>query len=165
MEPLLRRLPPYIYLADLFRGRRVLEVGCGDGASAHYLAECGAAQVLGVDRASGAIEAARGKHRLANLSFRAADYASLELEDRSFDVVCVPGGGGELVRSTGFLEEVRRVLARDGNLIVCVSSADRPDARGGISYHELTTRLAPLYGAARMVGVTPFVGFSLVEFA
>jgi SAM-dependent methyltransferase len=160
----LRRLPPYIYLADLFRGRRVLEIGCGDGTTTHYLAEAGASMALGVDRSANAIEAARGKHRLANLGFRTADYASLELEDRSFDVVCAPLAG-DLVRWLGFLEEVRRVLARDGNLILSVPSADRPDARGGVSYHELSTRLAPLYGAVRMIGVTPFVGFSLVEFA
>src|SRR5579885_753757 len=86
----LRRLPSYVYLMDLWRGKRVLEVGCGDGFAAHYLARSGAAQVVGVDRSARLIEAAKQRHRLGNLELRTADYGALELEDRSFEVVCVP---------------------------------------------------------------------------
>ena len=127
-----RRVPPYLYLPDLYRGRRVLEVGCGEGHGAHFLAARGASRVLGVDRSERVIKLAQEGHRLPNLEFRTADYGALELEDRSFDVVCVPGGG-ELVRWLGFLEEVRRVLARDGCLLVSAASADRVNARGGVS--------------------------------
>src|SRR4051794_33819519 len=98
LGPLLRRLPHYIYLADLFRGRRVLEIGCGDGSAARWIAQAGAASVVGVDRSQPLIDAARARHRVQNLDFRVADYGALELEDRSFDVVCVPAAGAELLR-------------------------------------------------------------------
>jgi SAM-dependent methyltransferase/chromosome segregation ATPase len=171
----LRRLPSYIYLHDVFYDRRVLEIGCGDGSAAAYLARNGAQTVVGVDRDAPLVAEAQRRHRAANLSFRGvADYGLTDLEDRSFDVVCVPpggaglAGGSDLSRWVGFLEEVRRVLARGGTLVVAAPSSDRaPSAgvpSGGVSYHELTSRLEPLFGQVRMIGVQPFLGMSLVEF-
>ena len=159
-----RRQPPYLYVGDLIFGRRVLEIGSSDGAGAQYLLALGAASVLGVDRLAQHVGAARARHRLENLEFRIMDYGALELEDRSFDVVCVPGGG-ELLRWLGFLEEVRRVLTQNGHLIVTERSADHPAAQAGVSYYEMLDRLEPLFGGARMIGISPFVGCSLVEYA
>jgi SAM-dependent methyltransferase len=159
----LRRLPPYVYLQDLWRGRRVLELGCGDGDAAHYLLQAGARAVTGVDRSARAVDAARARFRAANLEFRTCDYASLELEDRSFDVVCVPAGA-DAARQARVLEECRRVLTREGALVLCAPSADRAEGRGGVSFHELGDRLGALFSRVRMAGITPFVGFSLVEY-
>ena len=39
----MRRLSRYLYLADLYQGKRVLEVECGHGHGAHFLANHGAA--------------------------------------------------------------------------------------------------------------------------
>ncbi len=162
----LGRLPAYVYLADLFRGRRVLELGCGEGLGAAFLARSGAATVIGVDRSGAAIEAARARHRQPNLGFAVAEHAVLDFDDRSFDVVCIPDGA-EASRSLGLLEEARRVLQPGGHLILTAPSADRvdrPELRAGVAYHELRGRLEPLFGAPRMIGVTPFVGYALVEF-
>ncbi len=158
-----RRLPPYVYLQDLLRAQRVLELGAGEGHSAHFLLQVGARAVTGVDRSVRAIEAARARYRVADLAFHTAEYNALELADGAFDVVCVPVAA-ELLRRHGALEEIRRVLAPGGTVIVSAPSADRPDAQGGLSYHELNERLAALFGPVRMLGASPFVGFSLVEF-
>src|SRR5262249_51380026 len=152
------------YLSDLWRGRRVLEVGCGDGAAAAYLAKNGAAQVIGLDRSAQLVDLARARARSGNPSFAVADYAAIDLDDASVDVVCVPAGA-ELARWAAFLEEARRVLADDGCLVLSVPSADRAGAVSGMSYHDLVGRLAPVFGDVRMIGVTPFVGFALVEYA
>jgi hypothetical protein len=159
----LRRLPPYVYLHDLFRGRRVLELAAGEGDGAHYLLQSGARAVTGVDRSARAIDAARARYRAQGLEFRSCDYAGLELDDRQFDVVCVPVGADAL-RQLRVLEECRRVLVPGGQLVLVAQSADRPEARGGISYHELCDRLGALFGPVRMMGIAPFVGFSLVEY-
>jgi SAM-dependent methyltransferase/DNA repair exonuclease SbcCD ATPase subunit len=158
-----RRLPPYVYLQDLIRDRRVLELGTGEGHAAHFLLQAGARSVTGVDRTARAIDGARVRYRVADLDFRVTDYATLQLPDGGFDVVCVPAAA-ELIRRHGVLEEVKRVLAPGGHVIVSAPSGDRPDARGGVSYHELQDRLAALFGPVRMLGASPFVGFSLVEF-
>jgi len=167
-QALLRRLPPYVYLTDLWHGRRVLEIGSGDGAGAAYLAKMGAAQVIGLDRSSREIDQTRARQRAPNLSFAVADFAALDLDDRSVDVIFVPNGA-ELARWPAFLDEARRVLVREGFLVLTVPSADRaPSAPGGpaaMSYHDLLGRLAPVFGDVRMIGVTPFVGFALVEYA
>src|SRR5262249_22207987 len=146
---LLRRLPAYVYLSDLWEGRNVLEIGSGDGASAAYLARSGAAQVLGLDRVAQNVDLARARQRGTNLSFAAvADFAALDLDDRSVDVICVPSGG-ELARWPTFLDEARRVLAPDGCLILTVPSADRPGGGAGMGYHDLVGRLVPVFGDVR----------------
>ena len=160
---LLRRLPSYVYLSDLWLGRRVIEIGCGDGSGAAYLARSGAAQVLGLDRSPANIDLARARQRTANLGFAVADFGALNLEDDAVDVICVPAGA-ELARWANFLDEARRVLAPDGCIILSVPSSDRGGATSGMGYHDLRGRLAPVFGDVRMIGVTPFVGFALVEY-
>jgi SAM-dependent methyltransferase len=158
-----RRLPTYVYLQELLRGRRVLELGAGEGHSAHFLLRAGAKSVVAIEPASRLAEAARQRYKLAGLDIKTGDYGALELDEKSFDAVCVPGAG-EILRRRGVLDEIKRVLAPDGVALFAVPSADRPDARGGLSYHELTERLGAAFGSVRMVGVSPFVGFSMVEF-
>src|SRR5262249_54727545 len=160
----LRRLPAYVYVSDLYRGRHVLEIGCGDGAGAAYLARAGAASVIGLDRSAADVDLARARHPLANLTFAAGDYAAIDLDDRAVDLIGVPDGA-ELARWPAFLDEARRVLARDGRIVMSVPNGDRGGATQGLSYHDLVGRLAPVFGDVRIVGVMPFVGFALVEYA
>ena len=63
----LRRLPHYLYVADLIAGKQVLEIGCGSGEGAKFLADHGAARVVGVDARSAKIEHARGNRANVHL--------------------------------------------------------------------------------------------------
>jgi ubiquinone/menaquinone biosynthesis C-methylase UbiE len=87
-----RRTVERLALAD---GARVLDVGCGSGASALPAAErVGAAgRVIGVDLAERLLRLAREKARgrgLGNVEFRCDDMTALAFEDGHFDsVVCV----------------------------------------------------------------------------
>src|SRR5262245_52872232 len=92
MRAALRRLPAYVYLEDLLRGRHIIEVGSGEGLGAYQLARLGAASVMAIERNSTAVEAARTRYRQANLTFIAGDYAAIDLGDQAVDVVCVPAG-------------------------------------------------------------------------
>ena len=56
-------------------GRRVLDVGCGDGASSVRLLELGAAYVLGVDISHTAIARAETRAQSGRLEFRVGDVA------------------------------------------------------------------------------------------
>ena len=74
---------------DLVRGKRVLDLGCGDGRFALGLAHL-AARVDGVDPDSDAIGAAKKaarKSRAANVQFRVGAAQELPYPDASFDVV------------------------------------------------------------------------------
>jgi ubiquinone/menaquinone biosynthesis C-methylase UbiE len=160
----LRRLPHYLYLADLLPGKRVLEMGCATGYGAQFLANHGAGRVVGVDRSLRQVSEARTRFRQSNLEFRCEEPGSVELEDGSFDIVFVPDGVDALRRRT-VLAELRRLLVRQGHLVVCGLSADRRGAPGGASFYEFRDRLERLFSPVRMIAQTPFVGFSLIEYA
>ena len=151
----LRRLPHYLYLVDLLPGKRVLEVGCGTGYGAQFLANHGAGRVVGVDRSLRQVSEARSRYRQSNLEFRCEEPGSVELEDGSFDIIFVPDG----------VDVLRRLLVRQGHLVVCGVSADRRGAPGGASFYEFRDRLERLFSPIRMIAQAPFVGFSLIEYA
>ncbi|HEU5054921.1 MAG TPA: class I SAM-dependent methyltransferase, partial [Kofleriaceae bacterium] len=160
----LRRLPHYLYLVDLLPGKRVLEVGCGTGYGAQFLANHGAGRVVGIDRSVRLVSEARARHRQSNLEFRCEEPGAVELEDASFDIIFVPDGVDVLRRRT-VLAELRRLLVRQGHLVLCGLSADRRGAPGGASFYEFRDRLERLFSPVRMIAQTPFVGFSLIEYA
>jgi ubiquinone/menaquinone biosynthesis C-methylase UbiE len=80
---------------DLAEGARVLDAGCGSGASAVPAAERvgPSGRVIGVDLAEGLLRLAEAKadaFGLRNAEFRCADMSALPFEDGHFDaVVCV----------------------------------------------------------------------------
>lgn len=78
----------YLWAAPLASGRRVLDLGCGEGYGSAILAGAGAAAVTGVDVDERAVEHARLSYSAPNLSFAAG--SALELaghEPGSFDLV------------------------------------------------------------------------------
>jgi len=161
---LARRLSKYLYVAELIPRRRVLEIGCGDGASASFLMEHGAREVIGIDRSEAAVRAGEERGLPPGVRLSVAGYRSLALPDGGVDLVLVPDGA-EVLRGSGYLDEIRRVLSPEGVLLFSVPSADRRGARGGVHYHELCQRLEPLFGPLRMAAQAPFGGWSLVEYA
>jgi SAM-dependent methyltransferase len=158
-----RRLSTYLYLVDLLPGRRVLEIGCGVGDGAQFLADHGALRVVGVDRSMASVSEARARHRQTNLEFRCEETGSIELDDASFDCIFVPDGI-EVLRRGSVLGELRRLLVPGGHLVLSGQSADRRGSPGGASFYEFRERLERMFAPVRMVAHTPFVGFSLVEF-
>ena len=77
-------------MGDL-RGKRVLDIGCGEGADALLLAALGA-RVTAIDVSPKAIELARNRARSSGLEedveFVCAPLETAKLRDRTFDVVC-----------------------------------------------------------------------------
>lgn len=70
-----------------FRGRQVLDLGCGYGWHCKYAAKHGAAQVLGIDLSEKMLETARQKNSGAGISYRRCAMEDLDLPADSFDVV------------------------------------------------------------------------------
>jgi len=101
-------------------GKQVLEVGCGRGGGASYIARhLHPQRMVGVDRNASAIRFAQ-KHFAdqKNLQFMLADAHKLPFEDNSFDAV-VNIESAQHYKDVGrFLSEVRRVLKPGGYLLI-----------------------------------------------
>ena len=100
-----------------WRGKMVLDIGCGGGYMAEALAKRGAF-VTGIDSSPSAVEAAR-RHALAQglrIDYRVGDEARLPLPDESMDCIVVVDVL-EHQDPDPVLDEIRRVLKRDGVLL------------------------------------------------
>lgn len=95
-------------------GKDVLEVGCGRGGGASWIAGLGPRRMVGVDLSPMAIEFCRRAHVRDNLEFLVGDAGALPFADRSFDVVVNVESSHCYPSMDRFLSEVRRVLRPGG---------------------------------------------------
>lgn len=107
----LPRLVPF----DRYRGRRVLEVGCGAGTDLIRFARNGA-RVTGVDMASSAVKLAAGNFSMEGrkADLLVADGEALPFADRSFDLVYAHGVVQYTTSDRALVQECRRVLNPGG---------------------------------------------------
>ena len=109
----------YIFAAGLAQNRVVLDVACGTGYGAGYLAEKGAGQVVGVDISRIAIDYAGERFGGdSRASFICANALRLPFLDHVFDVVVSFETIEHVRQYRKFLGECRRVLKEDG-LLIC----------------------------------------------
>jgi 2-polyprenyl-3-methyl-5-hydroxy-6-metoxy-1,4-benzoquinol methylase len=139
----------YDFAAQFARGRRVVDVGCGSGYGCKILAEAGAAKVSGCDVSRAALRHARERFgTYAELSRQ--DIANLAGYPDSFADVVVCSEVLEHIREYGredrALEELRRITARDGIVIVGTPNSELLDGHG-FSFEELTSLFAERFDA------------------
>lgn len=98
-----------------YRGKRVLEVGCGAGTDLVRFAK-GGAVVTGVDLASSAIDLARTNFQQQGLSadLREADGEQLPFADGTFECVYAHGVVQYTANDRALVNECRRVLKPGG---------------------------------------------------
>jgi len=103
---------------DGYRGRSVLEVGCGAGVDLARFAR-GGAVVTGVDLARSAIELAQANFAQQGLAgtFGVADGEHLPFPDHSFDLVYAHGVVQYTANPKRLVDECRRVLKPGGEAI------------------------------------------------
>jgi ubiquinone/menaquinone biosynthesis C-methylase UbiE len=137
---------------ELNRGRgRVLDVGCGTGENALYLAGNGFS-VSGVDLSSRAIAAARAKavERRRNIDFRTGNALSLEFKDSVFDNVIDSGLFHTFPDDDRpvYAREMARVLVTRGRYFMLCFSEKEPIDWGGprrVTREEIETTFSPLF--------------------
>jgi len=111
-------LARYAFAAGHVGNRRVLDCACGDGTGASVYRRGGAAQVLAVDIALGALARASRAKAGVGVSFAAGDAERMPVANRAVDVVVALEMIEHLRDERRFLGEVVRVL-RPGGSLVC----------------------------------------------
>ena len=121
-------------------GLRVLEVGCGHGGGASYLARTlGPASYTGLDRNRAGIAFCRRRHDISGVDFVHGDAERLPFPDQSFDAVVNVESSAAYPHFSLFLAEVARVLRPGGHFLY---TDLRP--RNGIAKWEAAMAGAPM---------------------
>jgi GT2 family glycosyltransferase/SAM-dependent methyltransferase/glycosyltransferase involved in cell wall biosynthesis len=139
-EMRIEHLQRYLSVLPLVKGKRVLDLACGEGYGSAILSET-AAEVVGVDVSQEAIDHATAQYAGAGkqLTFHCGGATDTGLHEGRFDVVVSFETIEHLTEQSAMLREIRRVLKPDGVFIV--SSPNRPIySRGGEYKNEFHLR-------------------------
>ncbi len=101
-------------------GKRVLDLGCGNGWFCRYAREAGAAEVMGVDVSEKMLEKAREMTADAAIDYVRSDMEMFELPTASLDLVYSSLAFHYIEDFGGLAEAVHRWLAPGGSLVFSV---------------------------------------------
>lgn len=113
------RVRRYLWVCGVLENvSKILDVGCGYGYGADYLARELDCSVLGIDTDFEAIQYARRTYCRRNLSFQLMDATRISLQPESFDAVVSFEVIEHLADPIGYLEGIRTVLKPKGLFIL-----------------------------------------------
>ena len=114
-----------VFEYDKFRGKSVLEIGCGSGIDTAEFTRHGA-KVTATDLTKEAVELTKNLLEIAGLSAKViqADATNLPFEDSSFDCVYSYGVLHHIPDMKSALTEIHRVLKPGGKLMVMLYHRD-----------------------------------------
>jgi len=124
----------YRFIREAVNGKQALDVGCGDGYGAYYLAKY-ASRVVGVDVAPEVVAKAQHHYVRQNLSFRVMDCAHLSFATASFDVLCAFEVFEHIAEVDQLIEESHRVLGPPGVFFVSTPNVESYVAAGRNPWH------------------------------
>lgn len=149
----------YFSVLELTRGKRVLDISCGEGYGAALIHREGAACVTGADIDAVIIERATRVYGTDGLSFVLADArATLPFDDGAFDVVISFETIEHISEHSDFIAELVRVLVPDGILVVSTPDAalSPPDMPNPFHAKELNENDFLGLLRTRFAHVTPY---------
>lgn len=107
-----------------FKGKRVLDIGCGFGWHCIYAAELGASYVLGIDISkkmlSAAIEKTHAAHAAQNIEYKQMAMEDIEFDESSFDVVLSSLAFHYTPDFSGVCNRVHHCLTTNGSFVFSV---------------------------------------------
>ncbi|MEK7541378.1 MAG: methyltransferase domain-containing protein [Patescibacteria group bacterium] len=106
-----------------WRGKTVLDVGCGTGETVYHIARRGARRVVGLDYSAQAIAVARETYRHRNLFFEKKDVRDVR---EKFDVIFTMGTLEHMDHPLPLLKKLKALLNPGGSLIVTSPNWSNP---------------------------------------
>jgi len=116
------------YSAGEIKNKTVLDAGCGTGIFSIIFANNGAAKVTGIDISEGSLNTAQNlkkKFALGNVEFLKEDMLHLPFPDENFDIVWAWGTVHHTTDPFQAINELIRVLKKDGSLLLAVYTRTR----------------------------------------
>jgi len=115
----------YRAAGELAKNKEVLELACGPGVALGYLKSV-ARRVVGGDVDRDLVKAAASHYR-ERVEIREIDAQRIPFADQSFDVILLLEAIYYLPDANAFISEAKRVLRRDGVVMICSANCERPD--------------------------------------
>jgi len=112
-----RHFCAYLFAKDFVSGKQVLDIGCGEGYGANYLADY-AKYVQGIDYDGEIIDYAKDKYQKNNLSFSVLDIKDLNSLGKKFDIICSFQNIEHIQNTTKLLNDISNSLNENGLFIV-----------------------------------------------
>ena len=103
-----------------FRGKRVLDLGCGYGWHCLYAAEHGAASVVGVDLSKKMLHVAQSKTHSDKIEYLCSSIEAVSFPPHSFDIVLSSLALHYVADYDGLLARISQWLEDDGKVIFTV---------------------------------------------
>jgi len=107
----------YALALELCKNKNVLDIASGEGYGTNLIGSV-AEFVLGVDISFEAVEHAKEKYQRENIEFKVGNTSKIPLESNTVDVVVSFETIEHIKEQNLFLSEVKRVLKKDGILII-----------------------------------------------
>lgn len=112
-------------------GKKILDAGCGTGASIEPFCKKGVHQIVGVDLSIESLKRTKSfihKNNLSNVCLTKADITNLPFINEHFDIVFSIGSLPYIDNVAKALSELSRVLKRSGVLLVMLLKKGRYDS-------------------------------------
>jgi len=106
-----------------WKGKTVLDVGCGTGETVYHIAKKGASRVVGLDYSHEAIAVARATYQHLNLFFEKKDVKNIR---EKFDVIITMGTLEHIDNPLALLKKFKGMLNSGGSLIVTSPNWSNP---------------------------------------
>lgn len=141
-------------------GERILDVGCGTGEPARYLAATFGCHVTGISPSQVCIEQAHAASQGAQqVAFELGDAMEMDYPDASFDGLWVMESSHLMPDKARLISECSRLLKPGGRLVLCdIIQKQRLPLSEVIRYRDDFLLLHDVFGRARMETLEFYAG-------
>ncbi len=152
-----RQMAAYRKALEFIEGRRLLEIGCGEGIGTSILAGA-AASVVAIDYSDEALGVAREKYGADNIEFRKMRVPPVDLPNASIEAVVCFQMIEHLEEPEKLVSEIGRALDPDG--VCLLATVNKEETISKNPYHlreftasEMLALLESRFGSVEMYGV------------